>query len=102
MITPCIKLCKIHKEVCIGCHRTLNEIAEWSDMSMEDRMKVMEEIKTRRSTHTCPSCHEPTYCAMEAGKSSNLCWCMYETMVERELDTYSTCLCKKCLIQENT
>lgn len=66
---------------------------------MDDRMKVMKEIQQRTSTHECPDCGSLTYCAMEDGKSSNLCWCMY-VEADPEINPMvadSKCLCKKCL-----
>ena len=35
--------------VCIGCCRTLDEIARWSRMSDEERVAVMEKLAERRS-----------------------------------------------------
>ncbi len=67
---------------------------------MSDRMKVMEEIKQNISTHDCPSCKAPSYCAMEAGKSSNLCWCMYVEKIENPLASAEKCLCRQCLTRE--
>lgn len=41
--SPCIKICVIHPAtgLCLGCARTLPEIAAWSQMSAEDRQAVM-------------------------------------------------------------
>lgn len=69
-------------------------------MNTEDKMKIMQELEQRKTTHACPECSVMTYCAMEAGKSANLCWCMYENAAE-ELDHYNTCVCKNCLSKEN-
>lgn len=64
---------------------------------MDERMKLMREIKERKQTHECPECGGPAYCAMEAGKSSNLCWCMTEPRKDNPDTNFSTCLCKSCL-----
>ena len=64
---------------------------------MEDRMKIMEEIKGRISTHDCPECSAPSYCAMEAGKSSTLCWCLFEEKITNPEVDADKCLCRKCL-----
>lgn len=64
----------------------------------DQRMKLMEELRFRNATHTCPSCQGPAYCAMEAGKSANTCWCM---TVEKEYNPEydgEQCMCKECLI----
>lgn len=82
---------------CIGCLRTLDEIAQWRNMALDERMRLLEELKWRGATHACPKCQEPAYCAMEAGKSSNTCWCM-EVPKDFNPDTDATdCLCKDCL-----
>lgn len=48
--SPCIKICVIHptEGLCIGCLRTLDEIARWSQMTSDDRRKVMAGLADRR------------------------------------------------------
>lgn len=70
-------------------------------MSDDTRMKLIKEIQQRTSTHTCPECGSRAYCAMEDGKSSNLCWCMEVTKPYVPETRYENCLCKGCLIGEN-
>ena len=67
---------------------------------MEDRIKVMKKIQSNFYTHSCPDCNKPTYCAMEAGKSANLCWCMGVEKDENPsvLTNTNSCLCEKCLV----
>ncbi|MBB5701592.1 hypothetical protein FHS76_001443 [Ochrobactrum daejeonense] len=40
--SPCILICTIDAETgfCLGCARTLDEIAQWSSMSADERMAV--------------------------------------------------------------
>lgn len=38
--SPCIDVCKIENDVCIGCGRTLEEIAHWSEMTDEEKEQV--------------------------------------------------------------
>ncbi|KAA9009337.1 DUF1289 domain-containing protein [Histidinibacterium aquaticum] len=47
--SPCIKVCVVHPEarLCTGCLRTLDEIAEWSRMTSDQRQAVMEELPSR-------------------------------------------------------
>lgn len=47
MITPCIQLCKIDSltKKCVGCGRTLDEIARWSTMSDAQRNNIMNKLK---------------------------------------------------------
>ncbi len=47
--TPCVKICTLdaRSELCLGCGRTLNEIARWMAMSSEERQRVMAELPER-------------------------------------------------------
>lgn len=47
--SPCVKLCVVHPEarICIGCHRTMDEISQWSKMTDEDRARVKDELPGR-------------------------------------------------------
>ena len=47
MISPCIQLCKIDglTKKCAGCGRTLDEIARWSTMTNDERIKIMNKLK---------------------------------------------------------
>lgn len=49
--TPCIKVCIVDPEssLCLGCHRTLMEIAGWSRLAEEERERLMAELPGRRS-----------------------------------------------------
>ena len=49
MITPCIKLCTIDPRtgLCLGCARTLAEIASWSSLSDAERARLMAELPRR-------------------------------------------------------
>lgn len=48
--SPCVKICLIHPEarICLGCHRTGTEIAEWSRMTPERRREIMAELPARK------------------------------------------------------
>ncbi len=45
MITPCINICKVIDNKCVGCGRTLDEIAKWSSMSDYQRKTIMKKLK---------------------------------------------------------
>lgn len=49
--SPCIKICVVHPDarICIGCHRTPDEIAMWSRISPEDRREVMDMLSERKN-----------------------------------------------------
>ncbi len=65
---------------------------------MEDRARLLNQVRRQGSTHECPACKGPAYCAMEDGKSGNLCWCMDIKAVN--LAETDQCLCKVCLKAE--
>ena len=49
--TPCIKVCVIDgtSGLCMGCFRSLPEVAGWGRLSAEARESLMAELPTRRS-----------------------------------------------------
>ena len=47
--SPCTKICVIHavEGLCLGCGRSLHEIASWSSLSGADRTRVMADLPRR-------------------------------------------------------
>jgi predicted Fe-S protein YdhL (DUF1289 family) len=47
--SPCIKVCTLDARSgrCLGCGRTVDEIARWTAMSEADRKRVMGELPRR-------------------------------------------------------
>jgi predicted Fe-S protein YdhL (DUF1289 family) len=47
--SPCVEVCVVDPATgfCIGCFRTLDEIAGWSAMSRDDRRRVLAELPGR-------------------------------------------------------
>lgn len=47
--SPCIKICVIHPEerLCVGCYRSIDEIAAWSRLTHEARAAVMADLPAR-------------------------------------------------------
>ncbi len=47
--SPCVKVCVIHEAsgLCLGCYRSLDEIAMWSKMAPDARRAVMDELPSR-------------------------------------------------------
>lgn len=48
--TPCVQVCVVDGEsgLCLGCFRTLREIAQWSALTEGERNAVMAELPSRR------------------------------------------------------
>ncbi|PWV69090.1 DUF1289 domain-containing protein [Halomonas sp. A11-A] len=42
--SPCIKVCLPVGDLCLGCHRTLDEIARWSRMDAAQREAVWQRL----------------------------------------------------------
>ena len=47
--SPCTKVCAMDAEqrYCLGCRRTLDEIARWGEMSDAERARVMAGLSAR-------------------------------------------------------
>jgi predicted Fe-S protein YdhL (DUF1289 family) len=47
--SPCIKICVIHPEerLCVGCYRSIEEIATWSRLAPEARRTIMADLPAR-------------------------------------------------------
>ena len=48
--TPCVKVCVVDGEsgLCLGCYRTLQEVAGWASFSDAQREVLMAELPGRR------------------------------------------------------
>ncbi len=51
LVSPCAGVCILHTEtkLCLGCYRTVTEIAHWQVMSADDQHRVMAELADRRA-----------------------------------------------------
>lgn len=47
--SPCVKVCVVHpaERLCVGCLRSIDEIAAWGRMTPEERRAVMAELPSR-------------------------------------------------------
>jgi uncharacterized protein len=46
--SPCINICRLNAQgLCIGCRRTLGEIAEWSAASDARRLEILSALNAR-------------------------------------------------------
>ncbi len=47
--SPCISVCVLDasQSYCVGCGRTLHEIAAWMDMSADDKRRVIDTLPAR-------------------------------------------------------
>jgi len=47
--SPCIGVCSISDEYCIGCLRTIEEIESWSVLSNEYKKKILTRVAIHRN-----------------------------------------------------
>jgi uncharacterized protein len=49
--TPCVQVCVVDPEtgLCLGCHRTLPEVAAWARFTDDERERILAELPARRS-----------------------------------------------------
>ena len=47
LISPCVKICKVENDTCIGCGRTTHEIAEWFNASDKRKREIIEGLRDR-------------------------------------------------------
>jgi predicted Fe-S protein YdhL (DUF1289 family) len=61
MKSPCVKVCVMDAQrgVCLGCCRTLGEIARWGTMTDEERDAVMAGLAARRKALDVPEVSVP-------------------------------------------
>lgn len=48
--TPCIGICRVERGHCVGCLRTLAEIAAWGGLSEPERLLIIQEVLPARQS----------------------------------------------------
>lgn len=49
VLSPCIGVCTLDEAgLCLGCHRSSGEIARWSQMDDDERLRLMETVLPAR------------------------------------------------------
>jgi predicted Fe-S protein YdhL (DUF1289 family) len=48
--SPCIKICKLQDNVCIGCFRHIDEIQNWKHLTNEEKHIILQQLEDRRGT----------------------------------------------------
>jgi len=49
VLSPCIGVCSLDADgLCEGCHRNTAEIARWSQMGDDERLRIMETVLPAR------------------------------------------------------
>jgi predicted Fe-S protein YdhL (DUF1289 family) len=49
--SPCVKVCALDARAgyCVGCLRTIDEVAGWLEMTSEEKRAVLDRIELRRA-----------------------------------------------------
>ena len=47
VVSPCIKICTLQDNFCIGCGRSTQEIAEWSKATAQRKKQILERLPDR-------------------------------------------------------
>ena len=49
--SPCVNVCLVHPDagICLGCHRTREEIDEWNGLAAKERRRILAELPGRGS-----------------------------------------------------
>ena len=57
MTSPCVRMCTLDpaNNVCVGCGRTLPEIAAWTRMSDSERQAIMAKLPERLRPYGRPT-----------------------------------------------
>ena len=46
--SPCVSICALDaNDVCVGCHRTGDEISRWWGMDSQEKLKILDLAKER-------------------------------------------------------
>jgi len=108
--SPCINVCTLdpQTQVCLGCFRTIDEIAAWGGASNAERAAIVAQLPARREIFGRPSSAmppewQPERCAncgaqfaCGANDATTPCWCASYPPV-RPADDASSCLCPACM-----
>ena len=59
--TPCTRICVVHPTLalCIGCGRSLDEIARWIDFDAAQRARVMAQLPARLAAMSAAAASVP-------------------------------------------
>lgn len=51
-LTPCVGICRLGAAgYCIGCRRSMNEIARWRDLDDAERTRLMRDVLPHRHAY---------------------------------------------------
>lgn len=98
--SPCVGLCRLDEggAYCLGCQRTLDEIAGWSGFDDEQKRTVWQRLIALRpkvKDKRCERCGAAFRCG--EGGANGACWCADLPQVLPLPYGHGDCLCPECL-----
>jgi len=52
-LSPCISVCVLdHKDICMGCYRSADEIADWAMASLQQKHEILQQVQIRMLAST--------------------------------------------------
>jgi predicted Fe-S protein YdhL (DUF1289 family) len=51
IVSPCVSICRMEGALCVGCFRTIDEIAQWSGAAERDKLAILAAVEKRREAH---------------------------------------------------
>ncbi|HVK53523.1 MAG TPA: DUF1289 domain-containing protein [Burkholderiales bacterium] len=108
-LSPCIQVCKLDPStnVCIGCYRSIEEIANWRRYSNREKKAALDAACLRRveataasslsqmSPRKCSRCGSEMHCGARDGDGP--CWCENLPKLCPVPGPEAECLCPNCL-----
>ncbi|TJZ77584.1 DUF1289 domain-containing protein [Chitiniphilus eburneus] len=98
--SPCVALCRLDEDgVCVGCRRTVDEIAAWSGMDDDAKAAVWQRLRALPPVvrKRCTRCGADFSCG--SGGRDGGCWCA-DLPPAMPLPGAGDCLCPACLEAE--
>ena len=46
--SPCVSVCRMENEICVGCGRTLEEVVEWYNFTDEEKQAVLNRLEKKK------------------------------------------------------
>jgi len=69
--SPCIGVCRLDdKDICLGCFRSRNEIAQWTQMTCSEQLFVIAALDNRRKELCCSEMNGVHYSFVQEVKAT--------------------------------
>lgn len=52
LVSPCIGVCRLKNDRCIGCSRTIDQIRDWLRYDDSERWRIIKQLRDKRNIYT--------------------------------------------------